>query len=347
MGGVLSTRRDELPGLRARPRRAGDRRRLRAPRPASPRRRFSATSGVVSALVVQIRASGRQFGGIGVHSRTAQHFSADDAHFLQAIANVIGAAAERARHEEAVRDSEARFRELADTAPALMWMTDARGRRDLRQRGLAALHRPRADGGPGRHVRAERPPGRPRRPAHALARRLRAPHRVPLRVPAHAPQGRAPLGAGGGRPALRRGRVRGLRRHRHGHPRAQADGGRAAQVRGELPRPGRQRAGDDLDDRRPRTGDLRERGLAGVHGHHARAGAGRHLGVRGASRRLPPRSSAAGTRRSSGASCGSASTGCAPRAASTAGSPSAASRATRTATSWATSAPPSTSTCAS
>jgi PAS domain S-box-containing protein len=83
--------------------------------------------GIVSALVVQIRTSGGQFGGIGVHSRRPHHFSADDAHFLQAMANVIGAAVERGRHEEAVRDSEARFRELADTAPVLMWMTDSEG----------------------------------------------------------------------------------------------------------------------------------------------------------------------------------------------------------------------------
>jgi PAS domain S-box-containing protein len=83
--------------------------------------------GVVSALVVQIRASGRQVGGMGVHSRTAKRFSAEDAHFLQGLANVLGAALERARHEDEVRDSEARFRELADTAPALMWMTDAEG----------------------------------------------------------------------------------------------------------------------------------------------------------------------------------------------------------------------------
>jgi PAS domain S-box-containing protein len=83
--------------------------------------------GIVSALVVQVRTSAGQFGGIGVHSRRAHHFSADDAHFLQAIANVIGAAVERGRHEEAVRDSEAQFRELADTAPVLMWMTDSEG----------------------------------------------------------------------------------------------------------------------------------------------------------------------------------------------------------------------------
>ncbi|HWM14494.1 MAG TPA: SpoIIE family protein phosphatase, partial [Gaiellaceae bacterium] len=57
----------------------------------------------------------------------AHKFSPDDALFLQAIANVVGAAAERERTDELVRDSEARFRELADTTPALMWMTDSEG----------------------------------------------------------------------------------------------------------------------------------------------------------------------------------------------------------------------------
>jgi PAS domain S-box-containing protein len=83
--------------------------------------------GVVSAMAAPIGALGRHFGVLGAHSLTARHFSADDAYFLQALANVLGAAAERMRHEDVVRDSEGRFRELADTAPALMWMTDAEG----------------------------------------------------------------------------------------------------------------------------------------------------------------------------------------------------------------------------
>jgi PAS domain S-box-containing protein len=126
VGGVLSTRRDELPGYALDidgPVIVDD---FAAETRFEPSR-LQRDLGVVSALVVQIRASGRQFGGIGVHSRTARHFSGDAAHFLQALANVIGAAAERARHEEEVRDSEARFRELADTTPALMWMTDPEG----------------------------------------------------------------------------------------------------------------------------------------------------------------------------------------------------------------------------
>jgi PAS domain S-box-containing protein len=91
--------------------------------PTAVQRRFE----VVSAMVAPIGVRGRHFGVIGVHSPTPRHFSGDDAHFLQALANVLGAATERARHDERVRDSEARFRELADTTPALMWMTDAEG----------------------------------------------------------------------------------------------------------------------------------------------------------------------------------------------------------------------------
>ena len=114
-----------------------------------------------------------------------------------------------------------------------------------------------------------------------------------------------------GHAALRRGRVRRLRRHRHRHPRAQADGGRAAQVRGELPRPRRQRAGDDLDDRRARAGDLRQRGLAGLHRHDARGGAGPDAGRSACIPRTPPRWWRRGRGARPARSCGSASTACA------------------------------------
>ncbi|MEA2419762.1 MAG: hypothetical protein QOE60_1968 [Thermoleophilaceae bacterium] len=126
VGGVIDTRRDHLPGY------ALDHDGPVIVEDFSTETRFQPTPvqealGVVSALVVQVRASGRQVGGIGVHSQTAKHFSSEDAHFLQALANVIGAAIERSRHEDEMRDSEARFRELADTTPALMWMTDGEG----------------------------------------------------------------------------------------------------------------------------------------------------------------------------------------------------------------------------
>ena len=83
--------------------------------------------GSRSVTSARIAARGLDFGVIEAHSRARGHFTEDDKHFLQSVANVLGAAVERTRHEELVRDSEAQFRELADTTPALMWMTDAEG----------------------------------------------------------------------------------------------------------------------------------------------------------------------------------------------------------------------------
>ena len=51
-----------------------------------------------------------------MHTRTAQQFGDEDAHFLQALANVIGAAGARAPRGGGA-GLEARFRELADTTP--------------------------------------------------------------------------------------------------------------------------------------------------------------------------------------------------------------------------------------
>jgi PAS domain S-box-containing protein len=126
IGGVLAPSPDELPGAA-----------LESDRPLliddfGAETRFAPSPlqrdlDVVSAVAAPIGTPGGRFGVLGASSRSAHQFTADDAHFVQAIANVVGAAAERARTDELVRDSEARFRELADTTPALMWMTDAEG----------------------------------------------------------------------------------------------------------------------------------------------------------------------------------------------------------------------------
>jgi PAS domain S-box-containing protein len=76
---------------------------------------------------VPIETRARRSGWIEVHSRATRDFTAEEDGFLRAVAGVLGAAGERARQDEAVTDSEAQFRELANTTPALMWMTDAEG----------------------------------------------------------------------------------------------------------------------------------------------------------------------------------------------------------------------------
>jgi PAS domain S-box-containing protein len=82
---------------------------------------------MVSAMAAPIGARGRHFGVLAVSSREPRRFSPDDMSFLQSVANVAGAAVERARADDVVRDSERLFRELANTTPALMWMTDPDG----------------------------------------------------------------------------------------------------------------------------------------------------------------------------------------------------------------------------
>jgi PAS domain S-box-containing protein len=76
---------------------------------------------------VPIQVRGREFGWLEVFSRRERRLAEDESVFLHGLAGVLGAAISRARHEELVVDSEAQFRELADTTPALMWMTDAEG----------------------------------------------------------------------------------------------------------------------------------------------------------------------------------------------------------------------------
>jgi PAS domain S-box-containing protein len=78
-------------------------------------------AGLVSSLACPIGSRERPFGVLAAHSRRRREFTDDDAHFVQAVANTVGAAVERGRAEAAVL-------ELADVAPTLMWTTDAEGK---------------------------------------------------------------------------------------------------------------------------------------------------------------------------------------------------------------------------
>jgi PAS domain S-box-containing protein len=70
--------------------------------------------GVVSGMSVVISGPGRPFGILGAHTRSKRSFTADDTHFLQALANVLASAIERKRNEESLAESEERFRQLAE-----------------------------------------------------------------------------------------------------------------------------------------------------------------------------------------------------------------------------------------
>ena len=83
---------------------------------------------ITSAIAAPIGARGSHFGVLIASSLRKHAFSADDVSFLQSVANVAGAAVARARADRLARDNERHFRELADSSPALMWMTDIAGR---------------------------------------------------------------------------------------------------------------------------------------------------------------------------------------------------------------------------
>ena len=83
--------------------------------------------GVTGTLAAPIVIRDRRFGWIEAHTTSAEGIPDDGLDFLGSLARIAAAAIHRARQDEVVSDSEASFRELAHTTPALMWMTDAEG----------------------------------------------------------------------------------------------------------------------------------------------------------------------------------------------------------------------------
>jgi PAS domain S-box-containing protein len=80
--------------------------------------------GIVSGVAVAIPTPGQPSGILGVYSARRQRWSDDDVHFVQAVANVLAAAINRTRAEQALRRSEAGFRALFESNPHPMWLYD-------------------------------------------------------------------------------------------------------------------------------------------------------------------------------------------------------------------------------
>jgi PAS domain S-box-containing protein len=88
-----------------------------------------------SMVAARVGPPDRPFGVLGVLSRSSAAFSEGDGRFVQALAETLGVAVDRLRAEAVVRESEVRFRELADSAPVMIWTTDAAGRVTFINRG--------------------------------------------------------------------------------------------------------------------------------------------------------------------------------------------------------------------
>jgi PAS domain S-box-containing protein len=79
---------------------------------------------VVSGLSVIIHGQERPFGVLGAHTVARRTFTANDANFLQAVANMLGSAIERERTEVVLRNSEARLRAIFDNTLHLFFLID-------------------------------------------------------------------------------------------------------------------------------------------------------------------------------------------------------------------------------
>src|SRR5215211_2798120 len=72
--------------------------------------RLARDLGARSSIAAEI---GNRYGVMEAHSGRSDHFTETDREFLEGVAAVLGAAGERAGHEDLMRDNEAQFRELA------------------------------------------------------------------------------------------------------------------------------------------------------------------------------------------------------------------------------------------
>lgn len=89
---------------------------------------------------VERRRWPRPFGVLGVHTTQHRVFRPDEAHFLQAVANVLAQAMERRRVEEALQRSEARLRQIIDLVPAYIYARNQDGQFILANRATAEAY---------------------------------------------------------------------------------------------------------------------------------------------------------------------------------------------------------------
>lgn len=93
----------------------------------------------VSALGVAIQANDRPFGVLAAQTTRRRSFTADDAHFIEAVANVLALAVARARTDEALRRSESRYRLAARATHDAMYEWDIASDRTFWSEGMKML----------------------------------------------------------------------------------------------------------------------------------------------------------------------------------------------------------------
>jgi two-component system, sensor histidine kinase PdtaS len=84
--------------------------------------------GVKRSLNVPVTlARGVHWGVLAADSPRQGQFDGADIEFMRGMAQILGAAIQRLRNEEALRESEEQFRTMADALPQLAWMADPDG----------------------------------------------------------------------------------------------------------------------------------------------------------------------------------------------------------------------------
>ncbi len=113
---------------------------------------FLVEHGVVSGISVAIPGATRPFGLLGAHATQHRRFSDDDAHFLQSVANVLASALGRAEAERALREGEARFAGIIDSAMDAIITIDEAQRITVFNRAAEEMFRCRAAEALGRPI---------------------------------------------------------------------------------------------------------------------------------------------------------------------------------------------------
>lgn len=83
--------------------------------------------GIAALAGVPLRKEGRLVANLSVHFAAPRMFNGTELSLIEETGRRTWDAVQRARAERALRTSEARFRALADTVPALIWRTDSEG----------------------------------------------------------------------------------------------------------------------------------------------------------------------------------------------------------------------------
>ncbi|WP_380680121.1 PAS domain S-box protein [Salinigranum sp. GCM10025319] len=83
--------------------------------------------GVESGIAVVVGTDDEPWGVLGTYTTAHRRFTEHDVTFVRNVANVLGAAIDRLRTEERLRESEARFREIAELTPDGLFRADLDG----------------------------------------------------------------------------------------------------------------------------------------------------------------------------------------------------------------------------